>query len=744
MPIYANYRDLGGRFSRHGFGRDDAIVPTDANDRDLGSENGLERFLVQFDFGTPPDQQASALKTIGARILDVVRPENHSDNSGSLLQVEAAIGADPAWAIATLARMPGVTFAEPDFDVSIVHSHVEAATSGWMDHLSAAPDVDPAVSTASGDAHSPPASDSRLTPDAMVAEAPALKDSRLLADQANTLSIDAISNDPGYTSGSLWGMYGDTTPVVNAYGSQAGEAWAAGATGTSTTIVGVIDTGIDYSHPDLYLNVWLNQAEIPVALRTALHDINLDGLITFRDLNDVSNAAYVSDINANSRIDAGDLLNDFRWENGIDENSNGQKDDLIGWDFVNNDNDPFDDNGHGTHVSGTIGGIGGNDIGVAGVNWNVQIVAMKFLSAAGSGSIAGAVNAVDYFTNAAAHAAAGENYIATNNSWGGGGYSQAMADALNRSAQQDILFIAAAGNSTSNNDTIGNYPSNYSTTVSAGFESVVAVASLTSTGALSSFSSYGVTTVDLAAPGSSIHSTLPGEKYGSYSGTSMAAPHVTGAVALYASTHSDATAAQIRTALLSSVAATSSLTGMTVTGGRLDVGTLMNTDTVTPPPPPPAPVDISGATSTTATLVAGMAQGSMVDLSGDQDWFRVALTSGYGYDIAMDAASDSGLDTYLRLLDANGNQLAFNDDAVGLNSRLTYAATTTGTFYVSAQGYSTSTGRYTLSMTQSSDSLNLVGTSRNDILLGGAGNDTLSGLAGHDTLDGGLGADSMS
>jgi len=742
------------------------------NSPDLGLdlELHLKRFLVQFDFGTAPEQQAEALQTIGARVLDVVRPESYSDNSGPLLQVEAAVGEYPAQAIATLARMPGVTFAEPDFAVSIARSHVETAASGWVGHMAAAPgvtfakpdfdvsiarsyvetaasdwtdgmpaapDVDPAVLTASDDIHTPP------TSDATVAEAAPLKDSGLLADQANTIFIDAISNDPGYTSGNLWGMYGDTTTVVNAFGSQAGEAWAAGATGTSSTIVGVIDTGIDYTHPDLYLNVWLNQAEIPVALRAALRDINSDGLITFRDLNDASNATYASDVNANGRIDAGDLLNSSLWENGIDENSNGLFDDLIGWDFVNNDNDPFDDNGHGTHVSGTIGGIGGNGVGVAGVNWDVQVVGLKFLGATGSGSTAGAVKAVDYFTSAAAHAALGENYVATNNSWGGGGSSQAMIDALDRSARQDILFIAAAGNSASNNDTTNNYPSNYSTTVSAGYESVVAVASLTSTGALSSFSSYGATTVDLAAPGSAIYSTLPGGTYGTYSGTSMATPHVTGAVALFASTHSDATAAQIRTALLSSVAATSSLTDKTVTGGRLDVGTLMNTNTVTPPPPPPPPEDIAGSTSTTSTLVTGTPQGSAVGFSGDQDWFSVSLMSGFSYNIAMDAASGSGLDTYLRLLDVNGNQLSFNDDAVGLNSRLTYTATTTGTFYVSAQGYSASTGSYTLSITGSNGSLNLVGTSGADILRGGAGNDTLSGLGGADTLDGGAGADSM-
>ena len=324
------------------------------------------------------------------------------------------------------------------------------------------------------------------------------------------IHIAVASNDPGYTGGTLWGMLGDTGAVQNAYGSQANEAWAAGFTGSTKTVVGVIDTGIDYTHPDLYLNIWLNQREIPTTLRASLSDIDTDGLITFRDLNGSANASYVIDYNGNGRIEAGDLLNDVRWENGADEDGNGYRDDLIGWDFVNNDNDPYDDNGHGTHVGGTIGGIGGNGIGVAGVNWAVQMVALKFLSASGSGSSSGAISAVNYFTDASIRATATENFVATNNSWGGGGYSQALNDAIARGAQRDILFVAAAGNSTSNNDVTANYPSNYNTTAAAGYDAVVAVASITSAGALSSFSSYGATTVDIAAPGSSIYSTLPG------------------------------------------------------------------------------------------------------------------------------------------------------------------------------------------------------------------------------------------
>ena len=707
------------------------------DDGDVSLEQGFDRFLLQFEFGTSSEQQLQVLETIGARILGIVRPESRSDNSGPLLQIEVAAGKDLGQAVATLARQPGVTFAEPDFDVSIARFHIQDEAFDGAGHTSTVSGFEPATSIVLGNTSFSQISDLGAN------EMQPLKYSKQQDEQDDTIYIDAISNDSGYTSGDLWGMYGDTTPVANAYGSQAGEAWAAGYTGTSSTIVGVIDTGIDYTHPDLYLNVWLNQSEIPTALRSGLRDINSDGLITFRDLNDVTNVSYVIDNNSNGRIDAGDLLNDSRWANRIDDNANGLTDDLIGWDFVGNDNDPFDGNGHGTHVSGTIGGIGGNGIGVAGVNWNVQIVALKFLSDSGSGSTANAVKSIDYFTWAAAHAEIGENYVATNNSWGGGGYSQAMNDALVRSAQQDILFIAAAGNDSSNNDTTGSYPSNYSTAASLGYESVVAVASLASDGGLSSFSNYGGSQVDLAAPGSEIYSTLPGGAYGTYSGTSMAAPHVTGAVALYASAYSNATASQIGSALLSSVSPTPSLAGTTATGGRLDIGTFININPVTPPSPPPSDADIAGSTSTTAALVVDTLQNSIIGFSGDQDWFRVTLMEGNSYDFSMDAVSSSGLDTYLRLLSDAGTQLAYNDDAVGLNSRMTYTATTTGIYYVSAQAYSTSSGFYSLGMTQSS-SLNLVGTSGNDVLTGGAGNDTLSGLAGRDTLDGGAGADTMS
>ena len=565
------------------------------------------------------------------------------------------------------------------------------------------------------------------------------------------ISIALASNDPHYTSGMLWGMLGDSGPIRNSFGSQANEAWADGATGSTSSVVGVIDTGIDYTHPDLYLNIWLNQREIPMTLRARLIDIDQDDLITFRDLNGAANASYVLDYNGNGRIDAGDLLNDARWENGTDEDGNGYRDDLIGWDFANGDNDPFDDHGHGSHVSGTIGAMGGNGIGVAGVNWTIQMVALKTLSATGSGFTSSAVSAVNYCTDAAIRAHDAEDFIAMNASWGGGGYSTLLHEAIGRAAQQDILFIAAAGNSSRNNDAQAHFPANYSTSAMAGYDAVVSVASLTSWGALSSFSNYGATTVDIAAPGSSILSTLPGGIYGYFNGTSMAAPHVTGAVALYAAEHPEASAAEIRAALLGSATATPSLGGLMVTGGRLDIDALLDAL-----PNPPASRDaIIGNSSTLAALSPGAPQGSNIDFAGDQDWFRLTLTAGWRYSFAMDADAGSSLDPLLRLLTETGQQLAFNDDGSGLNARLSFSITTSGTYFLSAQGDAASTGSYNLTMTAVEADRVLNGTSRhdtlngaggndslnglagNDLLLGFGGNDTLSGLTGNDTLDGG-------
>jgi subtilisin family serine protease len=344
----------------------------------------------------------------------------------------------------------------------------------------------------------------------------------------------ATANDTYFTNGSLWGMYGDGTSPANVYGSQAGEAWAANHIGSKSVYVGIIDEGVQWSHPDLDANIWTNPYDV---------------------------------------VD------------GVDNDRNGYIDDVRGYDFANGDNSIYDGGNrgslddHGTHVAGTIGAEGNNGTGVVGVNWHVTMISGKFLGRNG-GTTTNAIKAVDYFTDLKTRH--GLNIVATNNSWGGGGYSQALHEAIIRAAKADILFIAAAGNGGSDgvgddNDAVASYPSNYNTTVGtsttsgATYDAVIAVAAITNTGAKSGFSNFGATTVDIGAPGSGVYSTTAFNTYSSYGGTSMATPHVTGGAALYASTHAGASAATIKNAILSSAVPTASLSGKTVTGGRLNV-----------------------------------------------------------------------------------------------------------------------------------------------------------------------------
>lgn len=339
--------------------------------------------------------------------------------------------------------------------------------------------------------------------------------------EPNWIYQHSSSNDTYYTNGSLWGMYSATTTPTNQYGSGAAAAWARG-TSCSNVYIGIIDEGYYYQHADLAANVGTNPGEV-----------------------------------------AG---------NGVDDDGNGLVDDVYGWDFDGGNASVFDGTGddHGTHVAGTIGGVGGNGVGVAGVcQSGIKLLNAKFLGRRG-GTTANAIKAVDYFTDLKIRH--GLNIVATNNSWGGGGFSQALQDAIGRANTAGILFIAAAGNSSLNCETSDCYPAEYPNA------NVVAVASITSTGGMSSFSNYGSSTVDIGAPGSAIWSTVPASSkgtvvsgYASYSGTSMATPHVAGAAALYASRNPGASAAQIKSALLGSATATSSLSGRVLTNGRLNV-----------------------------------------------------------------------------------------------------------------------------------------------------------------------------
>lgn len=399
------------------------------------------------------------------------------------------------------------------------------------------------------------------------------------------LPLQLTPNDSSYAS--LWGLNntGQTGGTIDA-DIDAPEAWNI-STGSSEIVVAIIDTGVDYTHSDLAANIWTNPGEI-----------------------------------------AG---------NGVDDDHNGFVDDVHGYDFVNNDGDPMDDNSHGTHVAGTIAGAGNDGAGVAGVNWTSSIMGLKFLSGSGSGSTSNAIRAVNYATMM--RSLYDVNVRVTNNSWGGGGYSQGLHDAIAASGAADILFVAAAGNSASNNDLSQNYPSNYD------LPNVIAVAAADHNDHLASFSSYGATTVDLAAPGVGIYSSVPGNAYASYSGTSMATPHVAGVAALAWATAPNATAAEIRAAILGGVDHLDTLNGVVVTSGRLNA---LNTLSL-------LGMSVSGSTPAVDSIVAQAPTVFDIDFNRPYDSASVA---------AVDLAVNGIAANNVTLIDADTVRFTFNASPV--------------------------------------------------------------------------------
>jgi len=319
--------------------------------------------------------------------------------------------------------------------------------------------------------------------------------------------VHAISTFPNDTRfGELWGMHntGQTGGTVDA-DIDAPEAWDI-ATGSSEVIVAVIDSGVDYDHVDLAANMWVNAGEIP--------------------------------------------------DNGLDDDGNGYVDDVHGYDFYNNDGDPYDDFFHGTHCAGTIGATGNNSDGVTGVCWNVKIMALKFLDSYGYGWSDDAIGCIEYSVLMGANL--------SSNSWGGGGYSQGLKDAIDDAGDAGLLFVAAAGNDYgNNNDTYAHYPSSYDC------ESIIAVMSTDDYDNMSFFSNYGPTSVDLGAPGSFILSCFPGDQYQYLDGTSMATPHVAGACALLWSMNPLISSADLKNILIDTVDPT--LADLCVSGGRLNL-----------------------------------------------------------------------------------------------------------------------------------------------------------------------------
>lgn len=362
----------------------------------------------------------------------------------------------------------------------------------------------------------------------------------------------AIPAEPTPTTGSdplfhnQWGMLDIGT--TNAWNK---------SRGLRNVVVAVIDTGVDYTHEDIVENLWRNAGETGT-----------------------------------------DAQGRNKSSNGVDDDGNGYVDDLVGWDFVSNDNKPYDlavdpfqlvfgggNPGHGTHCAGNVAARGFNGKGVSGVAPNVSIMSLRFLSEKGEGTTAGAIQAIAYALRNGA--------MITSNSWGSEGEdpadpdNQALRDIIKASQERGVLFIAAAGNGHGgvgyDNDTDANpgYPASYNDDI------IVSVAALDVNGALGSFSNWGRTSVDIGAPGVKVYSTTVTNKYSdtvvdlmgmkvTWDGTSMATPHVAGAAALYMSKNPGANWRQVKEAMLASVTPISSMAGKSVSGGKLNVDALLN------------------------------------------------------------------------------------------------------------------------------------------------------------------------
>jgi subtilisin family serine protease len=493
------------------------------------------------------------------------------------------------------------------------------------------------------------------------------------------VSTQTTPNDPRYNE--LYGLNntGQTGGTPDA-DIDAPEAWDI-QTGNDV-VIGVIDTGVDYNHPDIDDNMWTNPGETP--------------------------------------------------DNGVDDDGNGFVDDYYGYDFVNEDGDPFDDFFHGTHVAGTIAAEGNNGDGVTGVNWDAQIMAIKFLDSGGFGTTFDAIESVEYATMM--------GVPVTNNSWGGGGFSQALQDAIAAAGEQGQLFIAAAGNGYGNdNDAFPFYPASYD------LDNIIAVAATNDNDQLADFSNYGANTVDLGAPGEDVLSLFPGGDYGLLSGTSMATPHVAGVVGLILSENPGLSAEEVKDLILTTVDPLTSLEGRTVSGGRLNAFEALSE--LGPPPPPIIGTeedDVLTGTNRNDTI-EGLGGNDLLQGLGGNDSLSGGsgddlIAAGSGNDIAEGGdgsdfiSGDDGDDTL------SGN--AGRDDIFGGEGNDSVSGGTQSDRLLGEAGDDTllgEAGNDTLDGGDGNDSVN--GGTNNDQLFGSSGNDSLFGEAGNDTLNGGISND---
>lgn len=287
--------------------------------------------------------------------------------------------------------------------------------------------------------------------------------------------------------------------------------------GNAQAVIVIIDGGMDLNHEDLKANLWTNPDEIA--------------------------------------------------NNGIDDDGNGYIDDIHGWDFSNDDNDPQDVNGHGTHVAGIIGARGNNGLGISGICWNTKLMPLKFTNDQGYGSTSDAIRAIDYAIDMKLR---GENILVINNSWGGGDNSQFLKEAIERANKAGILFVAAAGNDGLDIDRYPFYPASFD------LENVISVGAIDCQASLASFSNYGINSVDITAPGDAILSTLPGDNYGPLTGTSMAAPHVTGSIGLIQALGTDYSHLEIKEAVINSAYPIADLNGKILSGANLNLANVLS------------------------------------------------------------------------------------------------------------------------------------------------------------------------
>jgi subtilisin family serine protease len=324
----------------------------------------------------------------------------------------------------------------------------------------------------------------------------------------------------------------------------------------------------------------------------------------------------------------------------------------------------MDDNNHGTHVSGTIGAVGNNGTGVVGVNWNTRIMGLKFLDKNGSGYISNAIDAIDWAVRARQ---SGVNLRVLNNSWGGGGYSQALKDVIDKAGANDILFVAAAGNNSSNNDASPSYPASYGTA------NEISVAATTSSDGLASFSNWGATSVDLGAPGVSILSTVRGNGYAFYNGTSMATPHVTGAAALILAACSQ-TVNGLKSTILNNVDPLGTLAGRVKTGGRLNVYNAIRTCSAPDFSLSVAPSSVTASPGGTATYTVTIQR--TAGFSGDVSFSVSGLPAGAG--ALFDPSPSGGTSSTLTVtVDSSTSAGSTSFTVTGTSGALTHTASAT-------------------------------------------------------------------